>query len=385
MGIPNARARVVPSSPSVSIGKGTYSGRRTGEGYGAREIGWQARRWVILRDMPEGLRKLELLDWVQGRYSRRAQPGAARARLARNREGVHRRGHGRAGPAGQAHPPDGGGPPAARVVERVGTPVRVPEGAPGPGAEEPAEPGRHGSPSPNRAEPPAPGAKRRPVTASEKPAAERRRAAPARAEPDRRRLPDPHPRPPVDVPAAAAAARGVGEGAAARAAAGRHRRRGVRHPPLLRQPQGPRAAAGPAPTTRSRSAHSGTAGSRRATAGSASRPSSSGPALASSSPPASRAGRRSPTSGCVVQADKNFYTPLRAYRKRQDKVIAARKRGKGKEMTYEFMVAGEPIEIPAGLAPDLDALLHRLADEAEMRAVLDSLPDGWRLVKRPPW
>ena len=54
-------------------------------------------------------------------------------------------------------------------------------------------------------------------------------------------------------------------------------------------------------------------------------------------------------------------------------------------MTYELMVAGDPIEIPAGLAIDLDALLDRLADEAEMRAVLESLPDGWRLVKRLPW
>jgi hypothetical protein len=49
------------------------------------------------------------------------------------------------------------------------------------------------------------------------------------------------------------------------------------------------------------------------------------------------------------------------------------------------VVFGEGIEIPAGLAPDLDALLDHLADEGEMRALLDSLPDGWRLVKRPPW
>jgi hypothetical protein len=57
----------------------------------------------------------------------------------------------------------------------------------------------------------------------------------------------------------------------------------------------------------------------------------------------------------------------------------------GKDTTYEFRVFVNPVEIPAGLAPDLDALLDHLADEAEMRAVLDSLPDGWRLVKRPPW
>ena len=64
---------------------------------------------------------------------RQAQPGAPRARLARDREGVHRRGPGRGGPADQADPPDRGGPPAARVVEVGRDAVRVPEGPPGPG------------------------------------------------------------------------------------------------------------------------------------------------------------------------------------------------------------------------------------------------------------
>jgi len=53
---------------------------------------------------------------------------------------------------------------------------------------------------------------------------------------------------------------------------------------------------------------------------------------------------------------------------------------------YQRELLGEGIEIQgAGLAPDLDGLLRHLADEAEMEAVLASRPDGWRLVKRPPW
>lgn len=92
-----------------------------------------------------------------------------------------------------------------------------------------------------------------------------------------------------------------------------------------------------------------------------------------------------PNVGLIVQARTNFYRPLRAYRSREDKVIGARKRGTGKDTAYEFAVACEAIEIPAGLAPDLDAFLHSLADEGEMRAVLDSLPDGWQLVRRPRW
>src|SRR5207244_236622 len=96
-------------------------------------------------------------------------------------------------------------------------------------------------------------------------------------------------------------------------------------------------------------------------------------------------GEELPNVGLLVQSDQNFYRPLLARRRLQDRVIAVRKRGQGIETTYDFMVFGGGIEIPAGLAPDLDALLDHLADEAEMRAVLDSLPDGWRLVKRPPW
>jgi len=96
-------------------------------------------------------------------------------------------------------------------------------------------------------------------------------------------------------------------------------------------------------------------------------------------------GEELPTVGLIVQADKNFYTPLRVYRSHQDRVIAARKRGKGKETTYEFALAGDAIEIPTWPALDLDALLHDLADEDEMNAVLESLPDGWLLVQRIRW
>ncbi len=44
-------------------------------------------------------------------------------------------------------------------------------------------------------------------------------------------------------------------------------------------------------------------------------------------------------------------------------LIAVRKRGQRRDTTYAFMVFGEGIEIPAGVAPDLGALLDHLADE----------------------
>jgi hypothetical protein len=96
-------------------------------------------------------------------------------------------------------------------------------------------------------------------------------------------------------------------------------------------------------------------------------------------------GEELPNVGLLVQSDPNFFRPLARRRRLQDRVIAARKRGQGKQTRYEFKVLGERIEIPAGLAPGLDAVLHDLADEAAMRAVVESLDDGWLLVKRPRW
>ena len=41
--------------------------------------------------------------------------------------------------------------------------------------------------------------------------------------------------------------------------------------------------------------------------------------------------------------------------------------------------------VPVGYLGDLDALLDELSDQDAMREVLDSLDDGWRLVRRIPW
>ena len=66
MSVANAREGMPPSAPSVCIGKGNLF---PAEGpVSGRELGWQARRWLILRDMPEGLRKLELVEWVKERF-----------------------------------------------------------------------------------------------------------------------------------------------------------------------------------------------------------------------------------------------------------------------------------------------------------------------------
>lgn len=68
-GIAKSRARLVPSrTPLVSIGNGTYSEEDGEEGYGPRQVGWSRRYWLILKEMPEGLRKLDLLEWVKERF-----------------------------------------------------------------------------------------------------------------------------------------------------------------------------------------------------------------------------------------------------------------------------------------------------------------------------
>ena len=66
MSVANAREGMLPLAPSVCIGKGNLF--PNGGAGSERELGWQARRWLILRDMPDGLRKLELVEWVKERF-----------------------------------------------------------------------------------------------------------------------------------------------------------------------------------------------------------------------------------------------------------------------------------------------------------------------------
>jgi len=57
------------SSPLVSIGNGTYfDGESERVPEKPREAGWEYRRWAILSEMEEGLKKLELIDWVLARF-----------------------------------------------------------------------------------------------------------------------------------------------------------------------------------------------------------------------------------------------------------------------------------------------------------------------------
>ena len=70
MSVANAREGMLPPAPSVCIGKGNlFPGEAARGGYGPRETGWPARRWVILREMPDGPRKLELVEWAKKRFS----------------------------------------------------------------------------------------------------------------------------------------------------------------------------------------------------------------------------------------------------------------------------------------------------------------------------
>jgi DNA-binding MarR family transcriptional regulator len=56
------------SSHTVSIGNGTYSSDEEQEPKKKRQLGWSGRRWWVLRDLPEGRRKLEVIAWVKETY-----------------------------------------------------------------------------------------------------------------------------------------------------------------------------------------------------------------------------------------------------------------------------------------------------------------------------
>jgi DNA-binding MarR family transcriptional regulator len=385
MSIANARARMTPSPPPVSIGKGTYFDEAGGERYGPRETGWSARRWVILRDMPEGLRKLDLLEWAKERFS------IERSQARRELDWLEKE----KGYIGAL--PDGRDRRVKRICRteagrrrleswtKVGTPFEFLKGLPSPPGDAPAEPEQAQELVPEPEPAPLPG-ETTPVrtSISEEVAADRAE----RRRRERSLINDVYR---IHIPGICwtylqlllpldewAKVRlheqlrvGVDGGGLPV-----HRTFISTKDLALRGP----AAHDP---IEERTVRDGGFEASDRRIGVAAELISSGTGFEL----ATRVERRQtlPNVGLLVQSDKNFYRPLRAYRQHQDKVIAARKRGKGLETTYEFMIAGDAIEIPAGLAPDLGALLDHLADEAEMRAVLDSLPDGWRLVKRPPW
>jgi DNA-binding MarR family transcriptional regulator len=383
MSIANARARMVPSPPIVSIGKGTYFEEGDGEGYGSRETGWAARRWVILRDMPEGLRRLELLEWAKERFSiERSQARRELDWLEREQGYICAFTDERDRRIKRVHRTEAG---RQRVESwnKVGTPLEFLKGLPSPSGEAPAEL--------------------------------------AEAEPAHDPVPAPEP-----ASLAKPARSAISEELAADRAEGRRRERSLINDAYRIHIPGPRwtylqlllpleqwakvrlheqltvglddegisvhrsfispkdpALGGPDADDpiEERTLRDGGFEARDRRVGVAAElvDTPEGFVLATRTVN----GEELPNVGLLVQSDKNFYKPLLARRRLQDRVIAVRKRGQRRDTTYEVMVLGEGIEIPAGLAPDLGALLDNLAAEAEMRAVLDSLPDGWRLVKRP--
>jgi DNA-binding MarR family transcriptional regulator len=385
MSIANARERMVPSPPSVSIGKGTYFKEGGGEGYGARETGWSARRWVILRDMPEGLRKLDLLEWAKERFSiERSQARRELDWLEREKGYIGALADERDRRIKRVHRTEAG----RRRLEswnRLGTPLEFLKGLPSPSGEAPAEP--------------------------------------ADAEPAHDLVPAPE-----SASVAKPARSAISEELAADRAERRRRERSLINEvyrihipgtrwtylqlllpledwtkvrlheqlrvglddegiPVHRSFISPKDPALGGPDARDpieeRTLRDGGFEARDRWIGAAAELAETpqGFVLATRTV----GGEELKNVGLLVQSEQNFYKPLLARRGLQDRVIAVRKRGQGKDTAYGFRVFGEGIEVPAGLAPDLDALLDHLADEGEMRAVLDSLPDGWRLVKRPPW
>jgi DNA-binding MarR family transcriptional regulator len=56
------------SPPTVSIGNGTYSGDEEQEPDKPRQLNWSGRRWWMLRDLPEGKKKSEVVVWVKETY-----------------------------------------------------------------------------------------------------------------------------------------------------------------------------------------------------------------------------------------------------------------------------------------------------------------------------
>jgi DNA-binding PadR family transcriptional regulator len=95
-------------------------------------------------------------------------------------------------------------------------------------------------------------------------------------------------------------------------------------------------------------------------------------------------GEERPNIGLVVQADQNFYEPLMKNKYLHDRVICVCKRGSGLDTRYDFARAGDPILIDVDEF-DLDAFLEHLADPAEMQTVIDTLPADWYFSRRSTW
>jgi DNA-binding MarR family transcriptional regulator len=385
MGIANARARMVPSPPSVSIGKGTYSEEDVGEGYGRRETGWSARRWVILRDMPEGLPKLELVERVKERFALgRSQALRELAWLEEDAGYI----------AAVADERD-------RRVKRVvrteagrrrleswkgmGTPFEFLKGLPDPASQAAAEAEPTQDPEPA----PYPSPARR-VSEPARPSASDELAA-DRAERRRRERSLINDVYRIHIPGTRWTRLQLLLPLEEWARVRLHEqlRVGVDADGLVvrRSFISPKDTALGGPQAHDpieeRTVRDGGFPARERWIGVAAELAETpeGFVLATRT----ENGEELPNVGLLVQSDPNFFRPLAKRRRLQDRVIATRKRGQGKQTRYEFMVLGKGIEIPAGLAPDLDVLLHDLADEAEMRAVLESLDDGWQLVWRPRW
>ena len=386
MGIASAREPVVSSPTPMRTGKGTLS-----TGGGARGIGWYARRWVILRDMPDGLRKLELLGWVRETFgirrsqalrdldwledndyvaaTRGAEDGRVR-RVVRTQRAADRLANWR-GPGVPFEFVKGLA--TGRAEKATPEPERKPrpDPEPPPAAPEPTPHGRRQGATAGRAK----------RTMSNTREAERRRRERALIN-DVHRIHVPGGRwtylqlltPPDEwayVRLHEQLRVGPGEDGVAV------------HRSFISPKDDALGGPGADDPVEERTVRDGGYAARDRVIAVAAQlePAGNGYELATRADD----GGSTPNVGLLVQAHSNFFRPLLALEPTGGSAFAARKRGKGKETAYELRAAGDGIEIPAAHGIDLDALLHELADEDVARAVLDSLPDGWRLVKRVPW
>ena len=383
MSVANAREGMLPSAPSVCIGKGNlFPGEAPKGGYGMRETGWAFRRWVILLDMPEGLPKLELVEWVKDRFGiQRSQARRDLDWLELEKGYIEAVADERDKRVKRVYRSDAG---RERVDSwtGLGMPFEFLKGVPGPATH---------------------------TSLSDEPAID----------------PDPAPEP---TPIAKPARSPISKELAAERKEGRRRERSLINDvhrihipgdrwtylqlllpldewvkvrlheqlrvgldgdglPVHRSFVSPKdkALGGPEASDpiEERTLRDGGYEASDKLIGVAAELVRTGAGFELATRVEN--GAELPNVGLIVQAHKNFYRPLRTYRRHQDKVIAARKRGEKLDTTYELMIAGAGIEIRPAPEIHLDVFLHRLADESEMRAVLDSLPDGWLLVKRVPW
>jgi DNA-binding MarR family transcriptional regulator len=388
-GIARARARVIPSPSSVSIGKGTYLDEEGQDGYGSRETGWQFRRWVILREMPEGLPKLELLAWVQERY------GLGRSQARRELNWLEAEGYigavkdERDGRVRRVHRTDEGRRRLASW-QRPGTPFAFRKGRPAAGAvPEPADPDRGpAEPVAGAAPGPREGATARAASAATASTNRPRADSAERLRRERSLINEVHR---IHIPGNRwtylQLLLPLDEWAYVRLH--EQLRVGVDDEGFFvhRSFISPKDAALRGPDAddplEERTLRDGGYTARDRLIGVAAELARSGAGFELAT--RTEKGKRVPSVGLVVQSHANFPAPLLALGPPEGSVVAARKRGKGVNTTYELRRAGDGIEVPSAHAPDLGALLDELADEDEMRAVLDSLPHGWRLVKRLPW